>query len=221
MPAGHKFQRHFGWRHFFPRQSGSGCGCSSMFAPPGFYPPGPGITEQAGNQRYQAQVSQVLGERRSLMMLRMQLTSWMNPRLWRWWNSTPVSAPKIHGNHQGPWLVFLNEFLSDSEREAIMKDFPKPNCEVLTVPKLDQEVKEQLKWKGKNPFFEGEKSLYKIQEQLLDATGPLICLWSDLRLRSPLRIFFIFNVPWFCLVVHLTQCLKKEGRSHSPGSTHS
>ena len=61
-----------------------------------------------------------------------------------------------------------------------MKDFPKPNCEALTVPKLDQEVKEQLKRKGKDPFFGGEKSLYKIQEQLLDATGPLTCLWSDL-----------------------------------------
>ena len=61
-----------------------------------------------------------------------------------------------------------------------MKNFPKPNCEALTVPKLDQEVKEQLKWKGKDPFFGGEKSLFKIQEQLLDATGPLTCLWSDL-----------------------------------------
>ena len=61
-----------------------------------------------------------------------------------------------------------------------MKDFPKPNCEALTVPKLDQEFKEQLKRKGKDPFFGGEKSLYKIQEQLLDATGPLTCLWSDL-----------------------------------------
>ena len=61
-----------------------------------------------------------------------------------------------------------------------MKDFPKPNCEALTVPKLDQEVKEQLKRKGKDPFFGGEKSLFKIQEQLLDATGPLTCLWADL-----------------------------------------
>ena len=54
----------------------------------------------------------------------------------------------------------------------------KPNCEALTVPKLDQEVKEQLKCKGKEPFVGEEKSLYKIQEQLLDATGPLT--WSDL-----------------------------------------
>ena len=33
----------------------------------------------------------------------------------------------------------FNRSLSDLEREAIMKDFPKPNCEALTVPKLDQE----------------------------------------------------------------------------------
>ena len=61
-----------------------------------------------------------------------------------------------------------------------MKDFPKPNCEALTVPKLDQEVKELLKWKGKDSFLGGEKSLYKIQNQLLDATEPLTRLWSDL-----------------------------------------
>lgn len=35
-----------------------------------------------------------------------------------------------------------------------------------------------MKCKGKEPFFGEEKSLYKIQEQLLDATGPLT--WSDL-----------------------------------------
>ena len=61
-----------------------------------------------------------------------------------------------------------------------MKDFPKPACEAMAAPKLDDEVKDQLKKKGKDPHFGAEKSLYKIQEQLLDVAGPLTCLWADL-----------------------------------------
>ena len=61
-----------------------------------------------------------------------------------------------------------------------MKDFPKPTCEAMTVPKLDEEVKDQQKRKEKDPHFGAEKSLYKIQEQLLDVAGPLTCLWADL-----------------------------------------
>ena len=74
----------------------------------------------------------------------------------------------------------FNRALADSEREAIMKDFPKPACEAMAAPKLDDEVKDQLKKKGKDPHFGAEKSLYKIQEQLLDVAGPLTCLWADL-----------------------------------------
>ena len=81
-------------------------------------------------------------------------------------------------------LCFLekhfNRSLSDDEREAIMKDFPKPVCGVMSVPKLDEEVKEQLKVRGKDPHFGSKKSLYKLQEQLLDVAGPLTCLWADL-----------------------------------------
>jgi len=31
----------------------------------------------------------------------------------------------------------FNRSLSEDEKEAIMKDFPKPNCKVLSAPKLD------------------------------------------------------------------------------------
>ena len=184
MPAGHKFQRHFGWRHFFPPiqpRPDPDVDTARCLYPRGFTPQDQGfipITEQARNQRNQVQVSQVLVARRSPMMSRIQLTSWMNPRLWRWGNLTPVSAPRIHGSHQGPWLVLQIPFRFRERGDY--EGFPKPNCEALTVPKLDQEVKEQLKRKGKDPFFGGEKSLYKIQEQLLDAAGPLTCLRSDL-----------------------------------------
>ena len=74
----------------------------------------------------------------------------------------------------------FNRALSDNEREAIMKDFPKPGCNAMVMPKLDQEVKDQLKRKGRDPHFGAEKSMYKIQEHLLDVAGPLTCLWSDL-----------------------------------------
>ena len=40
----------------------------------------------------------------------------------------------------------FNRALTDSEREAIMKDFPiEPACEAMTVPRLDEDVKDQLK----------------------------------------------------------------------------
>ena len=41
-------------------------------------------------------------------------------------------------------------------------------------------MREQLTKKGKDPQFGTEKVLYEIQQQLLEVTGPLTCLWSDL-----------------------------------------
>ena len=74
----------------------------------------------------------------------------------------------------------FNRSLSNEEREAIMKDFPQPNCDAVVTPKMDDEVKEQLRQKGKDAFFGSEKTLYRVQEQLLDTAGPLSCLWADL-----------------------------------------
>ncbi len=45
----------------------------------------------------------------------------------------------------------FNRSLSDEERESILMDFPKPNSVALAVPKLDEQVKEHLKSKGKDP----------------------------------------------------------------------
>ena len=74
----------------------------------------------------------------------------------------------------------FNRALSPEERKAIQKDFPKPSCRALEVPKLDDQVKEHLKGKGKDPHFGPEKSLYKLQEAVLEVAGPLACLWGDL-----------------------------------------
>ena len=38
-----------------------------------------------------------------------------------------------------------NQEMSDSEKESIMKDFPKPTHKVLFVPYLDDEMKAQIK----------------------------------------------------------------------------
>ena len=70
--------------------------------------------------------------------------------------------------------------LKPEDREAMLKDFPKPNSQALQVPKLDDQVKDHLKKKGINPHFGAERSLYRIQSQVLDMAGPLTCLWSDL-----------------------------------------
>ena len=74
----------------------------------------------------------------------------------------------------------FNRALTPSERKAILKDFPKPCSKPLEVPKLDKQVKEHIKGKGKDPHYGQEKSLYKIQEAVLDVSGPLTCLWGDL-----------------------------------------
>ena len=73
-----------------------------------------------------------------------------------------------------------NSALPDAERDSITKDFPRPNSVALAVPKLDDQIMEHLKSKGKDPNFGSEKSLFRIQEVLLDVTGPLTCLWADL-----------------------------------------
>ena len=70
--------------------------------------------------------------------------------------------------------------LAEDEREAIKKDFPRPRAKAMATPKLDDQVKDQMKSKGKDPHF----ALFKIQDQLLDVSGPHICLWSDLLYKE-------------------------------------
>ena len=37
-----------------------------------------------------------------------------------------------------------------------------------------------MQQRGKDPHFGAGKSLYKVQEKILDVAGPLTCLWADL-----------------------------------------
>jgi len=52
----------------------------------------------------------------------------------------------------------FNRCLADNEKEAILSNFPKPNTPVLEAPKLDEEVKEQLRSKRKDHILVRRKS---------------------------------------------------------------
>ena len=99
----------------------------------------------------------------------------------------PRVAEETSWKPPAPMLRFLEkqfnpaESLTPAERKKILDDFPMPDCDAIQVPKLDSEVKDQLRKKGRNPQFGMERSLFKIQEQMLKVTGPLTCLWSDLQ----------------------------------------
>ena len=75
--------------------------------------------------------------------------------------------------------AFLEKHFSQEvtveEREGIMKDFPKPPHQFLTAPKLDEEMKKQIKKARKDPHYGSERYLYKLQEQLLDMSRSLNC----------------------------------------------
>jgi len=68
---------------------------------------------------------------------------------------------------------YFNKHLDDKEHQTILADFLKPQYDALQAPRMDPEVEEQLSKKG-------EKILYKLQEQLLEVTGPFTCLLSEL-----------------------------------------
>ena len=72
---------------------------------------------------------------------------------------------------------YFNSNLEDNEREAITQDYPKPNCPALEVPRLDEEIKQQIRQKGQDPHFGSEHTMFNLQEQLLEVVGPLTCIW--------------------------------------------
>jgi len=74
--------------------------------------------------------------------------------------------------------------LAPEERETIKTYFLKPASSALAVPKLDDDIKEQIKKAGESPHFGAERSLFKLQEQILEMARPLTCLWSDILSRK-------------------------------------
>jgi len=75
---------------------------------------------------------------------------------------------------------YFNKSLSEIDRKAILEDHPIPDCAAVKIPKLVVEVMDHLKSKGEDPQCGTERNLYKIQEQLLEVTGPLTSLWVEL-----------------------------------------
>ena len=80
-----------------------------------------------------------------------------------------------------------------------MKDFPKPSVDAVVTQTLAGDAVEQLKNMGKNPHFWTEKALYRTQKQLLDATGPLTCLWADLWNKEAKMSCSWFREPFILL----------------------
>lgn len=76
--------------------------------------------------------------------------SWMKQRLHNW-RSGPPRYREAHEKH----------FNSSLTEPNIVKDFSKPK---IKTPTLDDQFKDHLKRKGKDPHFGDEKSLYKISE---------------------------------------------------------
>ena len=70
-------------------------------------------------------------------------------------------------------------------------------CPALRAPKIDDNIKKQIKRAGKDPHFRVEKLLYKLQEQILDMAGPLTCLWADLLNKyatvKPEKVIFLLQ----------------------------
>ena len=118
----------------------------------------------------------------------------------------------------GPSISFLerhfNRSLSEEEKKKILGDFPKPACDAVQVPRMDDQLKEHLKNKGKDPHFGSEKTLYKL---LLDVAGPLTCLWGDLRNKdAKVSVEGILLLVQRALVLLGNACPKSVGRWLGP-----
>ena len=81
----------------------------------------------------------------------------------------------------------FNHTITAEERDAIMKDFLKSSCTALCTPKLDKDIKKQIRMAGKDPHFGVEKHFFKLQEQILDMAGPLTCLWADFNQEATVK----------------------------------
>ena len=55
----------------------------------------------------------------------------------------------------------FNKELDDNSREAILDDYPKPNCSALIAPQIDEEASSQMRRNFKNAHFGAEKTLYR------------------------------------------------------------
>jgi len=92
----------------------------------------------------------------------------------------PTVEPEGEWTPTQPVLAYLKKdftkSLDHTELDKVVKEFPKPQCSFLETPILDDQVRDHLKKKGKDPYF-GADRLYG---SVLNLTGPLTGLWTDL-----------------------------------------
>ena len=76
----------------------------------------------------------------------------------------------------------FDRFLSEQERANIMVSLPRPQSDFLASPQLDEEVRKFLAYDLKDKFLNNplEPKLFSVQNLLLEVSGPLLCLWSNL-----------------------------------------
>ena len=103
----------------------------------------------------------------------------------------PTVEPEGKWTPPQPVLAYLKKHftksLDQAELNKVVKEFPKPQCSFLETPMLDDQVRDHLKKKWKDPHFGAEKTLYRLQGSVLNLTGPLTGLWTDLTRRSAKR----------------------------------
>ena len=96
----------------------------------------------------------------------------------------PTVEPEGEWIPPQPVLAYLKKHftksLDQAELDKVVKEFSKPQCSFLETPMLKNQVRDHLKKKGKDPHFGVEKTLYGLQGSVLNLTGPLTGLWTDL-----------------------------------------
>jgi len=77
---------------------------------------------------------------------------------------------------------------------------------------LDEQVRDHQKNKGKEPHFGSEKTLYKLQDQVLDLTGPLTCLWADTEARIKRENVILLVQRVLFLMANFSNSITREQR---------
>ena len=130
--------------------------------------------------------------------------------------------PKI--NNEESWeppasmAKFLNTLIiawKTMNAEPSWQTFPNLSVMYYRLPSWTQRWKNNFPRRAKIHILE-QKRLYKLQEQLLEVTGPLTCLWSDLVRPDAnprmSRWFGCYRGPWCKWVAPPRQLTSNGGK---------
>ena len=71
----------------------------------------------------------------------------------------------------------FRRLLPDEERKQMHLDHPRPDCDAVQVPRVDEAMD---RWLGSRLLKQTDKQWRDIQLQLLSCTGPLTNMWADM-----------------------------------------